>query len=357
MLPFLLSLTDSPFLLLFLFVSDTAISTDDQALALRVFNSLMSNQETKSDAIAMEAGASLVRHSASPSLEVAQLSCRGMEHMALLMVGRFHLVAAGAVEALTANLGRCPVEAAEALCALAGGPEGCERILSSGSRVVFALVDLIKDRAKPEAAIVAALAALTRVAGTDAGIMECLEALLPAAVLNRVKIATEPPFQGGLGSKIRTAAAECLSQLCHHPYGKVQVLENLPGVRNISGVEALARLLKAPEWLARKFATRALMGLTVEVAAKLPVARQTTSALVGILRGADLELAENARMVLLNCKEQPDAAGTIFSIMSREEWHDTLGKWYGPVDQYGNFVADSATHDLPMAAPKPNQIY
>lgn len=213
-----------------------------------------------------------------------------------------------------------------------------------------------------------ALIALSKVGTTDDGVAECLRAHLPAAVLNRIKQVTEAPLQGGMGSKLRIAASECLSQLCHHQFGKVQVLEQLPGEKQISGVEALTRLLKAPEWLVRKNTAKAMMGLTVEVSAKvgfspflgwlvacqvegpiglclsqpfpsqLPVARQACLLLLKMLKGDDLEMAENARQVLINCKEHPDAAAQIFSVMSKDEWKDTFGRGPGPYDEYGYFL-------------------
>lgn len=75
------------------------------------------------------------------------------------------------------------------------------------------------------------------------------------------------------------------------------------------------------------------------------MARQAASTLVSILRGEDLELAENARQIMLNVKQLPDAASTLFAIMSREEWHATFDRaGYGPFDQFGYFITDSATH-------------
>ena len=122
------------------------MSSDDRALALRVFISLLSNQEYKQDAIACEAGRQLVRHTQSTDQTVASLSCQvggrsqcrpkrafvadskparrafqAITCLALTMVGRFHVIEAGSVEALTAVLGFCPKDSCQALAASSQG--------------------------------------------------------------------------------------------------------------------------------------------------------------------------------------------------------------------------------------------
>uniref|UniRef100_A0A061SGA4 Radial spoke protein 8 n=1 Tax=Tetraselmis sp. GSL018 TaxID=582737 RepID=A0A061SGA4_9CHLO len=295
------------------------IPHEEHAHCLRVLLRELPTQELKAQAVWEGAPASLVALGRSPSAEVRQLSCRALSSLCQLRSGRAATIAAGGIEMMTETLWDTPVEVTAALSSLTADLASCAAAMGSGAGVVRNLVRLIEDEAVAVEAKENAVATLEHIVGSDAGIMDALRSHVPRAVVRLVAAALgDEALRGPRGTALRVACASCLARLCHHTYGKVQVQE-------AGGIGALARLCLQGEWEVRKRTTAALMGITIEKDAKVPVADLCGRALVSMLRKDEVETAENARSALLNACEHPKARAIVQALLTTEELDYFLG--------------------------------
>mmetsp|Transcript_22766 Transcript_22766/g.70716 ORF Transcript_22766/g.70716 Transcript_22766/m.70716 type:complete len:345 (+) Transcript_22766:135-1169(+) len=282
--------------------------SDKRALALRVLLGLLTTQEQKGQAIASGACVSLVTLMEEPTPEVRWLSADVLCALSMLLNGRLAMIAAGAVEKLTEHLldenMRVRESCTAALAQFSKPNDGAQATMSSPAGVVRALVVLIDDETTTMKAHFHAVSTLCHVNVTDRGIVQSLEAQAVPAVL---KLATNPETDEEAMGK----CSHCLLLLCQHPDGRVVVLEE-------GGLPVLTNLMDCGEDC-QVAATAGLMGLTVEVDAKVAAIREAGPRLVELLSEANPDVAENALMTIRGACEHPEAFKLAIELMSEDE--------------------------------------
>lgn len=298
---------------------ETEIPHEEHAHCLEVFIAELSTQEYKTQAISYGAPQHLVTLCDSPSLPVRQLSCKALTSLCQLSMGREATIEAGGIEMLTNTLWKTPEGTTATLAALTADLASATAAMRSAVGVVAALVKLIHDEDISMAAKESAVVTLDHIVGFDDGIMDALKSHVPRAVVHLVgKAISMEETKGKRGTSLRVACASCLSKLCHHTYGKVQVQE-------AGGILAIAKLCLQNEWEVKKRAAAALMGITIEKDAKVPVVELCGRALVTMLRKDEVETAENARSALFNACEHPKARRMVEKLLTPEELEYFLG--------------------------------
>ena len=263
------------------------LPTGDVCLALRVLLGQMSDQEKKGQAVAHGVCAVLAQLLGHKELDVRELSCELLGNLAGYLSGREAIAKAGAVGTLVGALEGTAEAAAKCLWAIAKAKDGSEALLRSQANVVPSLVQLLArageeagDAACPEAAQSMAVATIAGMCSFEEGIVAALESQAIAAVL-------AVGGRRGAGGGLQRASARFVMQMCHHPHGKIQVLEG-------GGIACLERLLRGEEEYAR-LAAAGLMGLATEADAKVPIAEVCLPALLAHLSSKDINTAENAQ--------------------------------------------------------------
>ncbi|KAI8471920.1 MAG: hypothetical protein J3K34DRAFT_504855 [Monoraphidium minutum] len=355
-------------------LSQPHLPRGDRVVVLQVLNTLLANQETKSEAIAAGAPGALAglmlgvgrgggggEAAASgegeaggggggdgeasggdgaeggggegddPGYALQQaLCCRALESLCLLPQGRAAAVDSAGLHALTAALGSAPEAAAAALRALTGAADGITHLQRSPARVVASLVDALGRPATPLPACRDAAAVLAGAASTDAGVIEACASQVPAAVValaRRVLRFRLDATEGGGGAEggegllagVLREACGCMRALCHHADGKTQV-------REAGGIEALAAVLTAAGAGAalHGLVASALALIAVDAAAKGPVMAHAGAALVGLLKAAAAAGAAAAALRL--ALEAPGARRRLEALLTPQERAALLGR-------------------------------
>ena len=287
------------------------LPTGDVCLALRVLLGQMSDQEKKGQAVAHGVCAVLAQLLGHKELDVRELSCELLGNLAGYLSGREAIAKAGAVGTLVGALEGTAEAAAKCLWAIAKAKDGSEALLRSQANVVPSLVQLLArageeagDAACPEAAQSMAVATIAGMCSFDEGIVAALESQAIAAVLAL-------GGRRGAGGGLQRASARFVMQMCHHPHGKIQVLEG-------GGIACLEELLRGEEECAH-LATAGLMGLATEADAKVPIAEVCLPALVAHLSSKDINTAENAKAVIQSANVHKDAKPLVQAALCRDE--------------------------------------
>ena len=298
---------------------ETEIPHTEHAHCLSVFIKELSTQEYKTQAISYGACEPLVVLADAVAPEVRQLSCKALTSLCQMPSGRQATIAAGGIETLTETLWETSIEATETLAMLTSDLACATAVMQAEIGVVANMVKLINDDSIPMKAKEHAAVTLEHILVFDDGIMDCLKSHVPKAIVQLIaKAVTEEELKGPKGTALRVACASCLARLCHHTYGKVQVQEQ-------AGINAMAKLCMQSEWEVRKRTTAALMGITIEKEAKVPVVELCGRTLVSMCRKDEVETAENARSALFNACEHPKARKMVTALMTPEELEYFLG--------------------------------
>jgi len=298
---------------------EVEIPHEEHAHCLELFLRELSTQERKTQAVSYGACPNLVILCDSPSLRVRQLSCSALASLCQMSMGREATIDAGGIEMLTNTLWKTPEGTTAALMQLSADLACATAVMRSAVGVVSHLVKLIHDEEIPMRAKESAVETLDHIVCFDDGIMDALNSHVPRAVVYLVgKTISTEECKGRRGTRLRVACAGCLSKLCHHTYGKVQVQE-------AGGILAIAKLCLQNEWEVKKRAAAALMGITIEKDAKVAVVDLCGRALVSMLRKDEVETAENARSALFNACEHPKARRMVEGLMTPEELEYFLG--------------------------------
>jgi len=214
---------------------DGQLSPKELAQALRYLVKLLSNQESKSEAVAYGASPSLVHHLAHADADVRTLASQTLSSLAQLLLGRAAVVAAGGVPALTLLLRdaspHARAAASQCLAALSSGPDGAAALLECQSGVLHREVEMLEDAASTDDARLAGVLTLVHTTTSDKGIYQALDAHVPPTLL---RLAGEPESH----QEMRAACARALRNLAHHTYGKVQVLES-------GGIAVMSKFLQS----------------------------------------------------------------------------------------------------------------
>ncbi|GFR47305.1 hypothetical protein Agub_g8992 [Astrephomene gubernaculifera] len=299
---------------------------DQRAHALRIFNSLLSTQEHKTNAVAEGAAAPLCRLvNECRDAEVRRLSCTALASLAQVMAGRQSIVSVGGLAVLTEALQTTPEQAAGALRSFALSNDGNSLLNAVRSLVVPALVQLLLQPADPAFTLAAcenAAATLEGMTRTDEGVLAALAAGVPRCLvaLTRRGLEGDLRFEGRLMDLLQRVAT-CFEQICHHPEGKA-------AAREADAHKALADLLSLQHRETIKHSAAALMGLAVEKESKVNIMLFAGVQLVRLMRGQDGELAANARDTVAAACEHLEARRTAEMLLSLEERELLL--WKGP---------------------------
>lgn len=278
-------------------LADDRLPDPERARALRYLLSLLTNQETKSEAVSYGAAPYLVHLLSNSDPYVRQLTSQTLMSLADLMSGRAAVVEADGIPALTHALKDPSTEAREAasqcLEVVSSGPSGEAALLASPARVLFEIVAMLEDAISSSRAVLAGVGTLCNCTTSDQGIFVALDAQVPPTILKLAKAKDSD-------ADLKTACARCLRNLCHHPYGKVQVHE-------ADGIPVLTEMLTSPIESIQQQAAAAFMGLTLEEDAKLPTIHSAAKQLVAILHHENPDVAENVLATIQNACEHPEA--------------------------------------------------
>ena len=291
---------------------DEELPADQQAHCLRVLLSLLSNQERKNDCVLNGASVSLVRLiSKSTAPTVRALAARVVASLSQLLFGRQALVKAEALACLTARLADEVTEVRDevslALAALTNARDGDAAARADPCGVVQHCRTCAADGASSLTAKLGAVLTLSHCTRSDDGIVQALEAHVPAAIIPMLNVPTPN------SAELYEAVCNCVRNICHHsPYGKVQCLEE-------GALPALASMLGHREAAVRRQATSALTGLALEEDAKFAVIEVAGARLVKLLHDADVDVAENALMAIHHASELPRAHAMVCDQMSPDE--------------------------------------
>mmetsp|Transcript_22488 Transcript_22488/g.76422 ORF Transcript_22488/g.76422 Transcript_22488/m.76422 type:complete len:350 (-) Transcript_22488:750-1799(-) len=284
---------------------------EKRAKALRYLRKLLSNQETKAEAVTYGSAPPVITLTADADADVRREACMVLEALCLLREGRKAVVEGEGVTALTTLLtdGEEPVRdaAAAALSTLSTSSDGAAYTLGSPAGVVPAVVAMLGDAASSATAKMSGVETLAHVTLTDPGVEAALRAHVPAAVL---------PLAQGAADGLMAAVCLALKNMCQHPYGKVQSLE-------AGALPVLKRGLTCADEAVRLQAAGALLGMALEMDAKLPVASECAQQLIDLLHDANPAIAENALMTIQNSSESPEAR-YIFSDKMQEAERDLV---------------------------------
>ena len=261
---------------------------------------------------------------------VRQLSCLALASLCTLASGRKALFEAGGVATLCTALKDANEDAREAaagaLETVSSGRDGSRELSGSadsgGVDVIEALVQLVRGHKSSAGAVAAGVATLCNLSCTDAAIAANLRHHAVKAVLARAEEALAE--EEGADFVLAALSAKYLRHLCHHPVGKVQVLE-------AGALPTLAAMLTCYDLDVRRLAAGALMGLAVEMDAKLAIATEAGDGLAGLLCGggeADFETAENALIAAQNVCEHPPARAMLCEKLDDEARYMVLGAGY-----------------------------
>ena len=275
----------------------------DVCLALEVLLGQMSDQEKKAQAVAHGLCAVLTQLLRHKELQVRELSCGLLGNLAGYLSGRAALVEAGGVATLVEALEGTAEAAAQCLWAISKSKDGSEALLRSQADVVPSLVGLLSragaGEGEEEVGVSCTEAAQSKAVATMAGICSFDEGIVSALKSQAITAVLALGGQQGAGKELQTACARFVMQMCHHPYGKIQVLEG-------GGIDCLERLLRGSEECAR-LATAGLMGLATEADAKVPIAVLCLPALVALLHSKDINTAENSKAVIQSVNVHKEA--------------------------------------------------
>mmetsp|Transcript_33997 Transcript_33997/g.47101 ORF Transcript_33997/g.47101 Transcript_33997/m.47101 type:complete len:424 (+) Transcript_33997:164-1435(+) len=355
---------------------DDQLPDEERARCLRYLLHLLANQETKSEAVTCGASDSLVHLLESKDPYVRELTCNTISSLAQLLTARAAIVQAQGIPALTLLLKdkdpSARAAAAQSLEAVSSGPEGAAAVLACDSQVQAREVDLLEDSESTHSARMAAVLTLANCTSTDGGIYQALDAHVPRTLLRLCteglaldtaeeearkaerKKAGKSPKSRGTTPKSRTglekeggdlegraagtpnsdhfedeeerefsdeeaaraelhaACLRCLRNLAHHPYGKVQVLEE-------GGIPVFAKFLVTDDQVLQQLGAGCLMALTVEEDAKLPTAEACAEVLVDMLHHPNPDVAENALATLQNSCEHPAAREIVENLLDDED--------------------------------------
>lgn len=90
-------------------------------------------------------------------------------------------------------------------------------------------------------------------------------------------------------------------------------------------VAALGAILECDNIPILKKATSALMGISIDVEAKIKVMEQCGTTLLQLMKHADQDIADNAKATILNCCEKPEVSSMIKKTLSAAEREFFLG--------------------------------
>ena len=288
------------------------LTGEERARALRYLLGLLSNQESKAEAVGCNTAAPVTALLGDENAEVRKLSCETLATLSHFAQGRASIVAVDAITAVNKLLRDTDAGVRDAaagfMSAVSKATDGAAAFLAAAEgEVVGSIVEMLQDNGSSVAAKLRGIETLSNCTLTDEGIFASLEAGVPAALLESL---------GGEDARkspdMRMTTARCLKNLCQHTYGKVQALEG--GV-----IPALAPMLRSRESDIRLQAAGALMGLTLEHEAKVPVAEAARKDLVALLRDPSPFIAENALVAIQNCCEEPAAKKLVIEVMSERD--------------------------------------
>lgn len=287
----------------------TDLPPAERARALRYLLSLMTNQESKAEAVTRNTAAPLAALLTHDDPETKRLACDALASLAHLRDGRASATRADAVAATTKLLADddagVQIAAAGFLASMAKHSDGAAAVLRAGEgEVVAALATSANDPSTDPRAKTLGCETLALCTLTDEGVLVALRGGTAKALMRALEgeaARTHPD--------LRAAVARCLKNVCQHETGKIQALEQ--GV-----VASLAPLLRSRDADVRLQATGALMGVTLENDAKLSVTRAARNDLVALLRDPNAAVAENALSALQNCCESPAARALVLQVLS-----------------------------------------
>lgn len=287
------------------------LTSEQRAKALRYLNGLLSNQESKAESVSVNTAAAVVALLTDESAEVRKLACETLATLAHFAEGRGTIVAVDAITAVNKLVrdkeSDVRVAAVGFMASVTKAADGAAATLAAAEGEVFAtIVESLDDVAATVITKVRGVETLANCTLNDEGIFAALNAGVPAALF-----AMLDGVDARKSSELRMTTARCLKNLCQHTYGKVQALEG-------GAVPFLASMLRSRESDLRLQAAGALMGLTLEHEAKVPVMLAARKDLVALLKDPSPYVAENALVAIQNCCEEPAAKKLVVEVMS--EW-------------------------------------
>ena len=280
--------------------------------ALRYLLSILTNQESKAEAVSLNTAAPVAALLKRDDPETRRLACETLAALAHSLDGRKSANDADAPSACTALLkdddGAVRVAAAGFLAAMAKHSDGAAYVMSAAEGgVVAALAAAANDDESSHVAKTLACETLALCTLTDDGVLVALRggtAVHLMRALEREEARTHTAF--------RAAVARCLKNVCQHETGKIQAFEK-------DVVVSLAPLLRSRDADVRLQATGALMGVTTENDAKLAVMKAARNDLAALLRDPTAAVAENALAILQNCCESPAAKKLALEVLSARD--------------------------------------
>lgn len=298
---------------------------DDRAHCLRVFNSLLTTQETKLDAVSDGAVPALLQLVASAqSFEVRRLSCESLASLNQVLQGRQALVEDGGLPVLTGALQTTPEASAGAFRVMASCMDGVILLMSHLELVVPALTYMINNAPTDKSiftlkACENAAATLAGITTKDEGIIQALESHVPRCIVNLAVrgLAGDFKFENEVMGMLEQCSY-CLQQLSHHAMGKT-------AIREADGIRVLCKMLGLGQPETTKRALSALMGITIEKESKRPTAEAGVGPLARLVRGKDADISANAKAVLINCCEDLKARRQIEMSFTSSELLELLG--------------------------------
>eukprot|EP00899_Mesostigma_viride_P015401 jgi/Mesvir1/23862/Mv10658-RA.1 len=302
-----------PKLIEVLSLSTEELPSVERVKALQELQGLISNQEQKILAIKHASATTLVRLLSDGAPDVRHQSARALTSLASIRQGREAILESSGVSALT-NLLKdedARVREASAACLemMTTARDGIAALLAPDTGVVAQLAALVAEDTTlvTETALLSCFTALSNLSNTDTGIEECLRARVVEGILGRLV------SDGGVlkPTPYEQACAETLQHLCHHQYGKVQVLD-------AGALTLLSKMLSSANDKVKVCATGALMGLSIEEDAKVPVIKQAGVTLLALLQHASPLVVQNSKMTIQNCFEHPMARNELVPLMDRE---------------------------------------
>ena len=289
------------------------LTPEKRATALRYLLGVLTNQESKAEAIGTNVAAPLVVHITDDSDDVRRIACEVMASLATSRDGRTSLIAADAVTATAMKMlkDRNPEvrgAACSFLAAFSSAHDGARHVLEAADGSVFEkIVKLLDDDATPTSAKTSACETLGGCTLTDEGVHAGLEARLPKALL-RVLDREE----ARMSSELRTQVAHVLKNLCQVEIGRTQCL--------VAGaVKAMAPLLRNTDADVRLQASGCLQAIALERDAKMPVCEAARVNLVMLLRDPVVGVVQNAVAAIRASSDLPDARRKFFPMLAPKD--------------------------------------
>lgn len=289
------------------------LTPGERAHALRTFLGQCSNQESKASGVGSGAVGALVTLVADAESDavVRQLSCMALASLCTLVTGRAALFAAEGASTLCGALRdddeRAREAAAVVLETVSSARDGAGVLAGdkAGVDVIGALITMVSDEDSTPGAVAAGIATLCNLSTTDSTIASNLRHHAIEVVLSCAGAALKAD---SLDFVVAALSAKYLRHLCHHPSGKIQVLE-------AGSLPTLAKMLGCFDLDVRRLAAGALMGLSVELDAKVAIAEAAGQGLVDLLPEDDLETAENALVAVQGIAEHPRAREVLEALL------------------------------------------